>query len=188
MVGIGGGERAGESIGASIRSRLPWLVLNLGTVLLAGFVLSLFADTIERATILAVFIPVVLGQAGIAGTQTLTLIVRSIALGEVDQRDTGSLLRHELVLAVIQGLVVSVVLGLVVLAWQQDVSLGLIIAGAMAINLILAAAGGVLVPLGMRAVRIDPAASSAVLVTTLTDVMGLLVYLGLATAFLTSIS
>jgi len=113
--------------------------------------------------------------------------VRAIALGDVEQRDTGSLLRHELALSVIQGLVVPLVLGLIVLAWQQDVSLGLIIAGAMAINLILAAAGGVLVPLGMRAVRIDPLASSAVLVTTLTDVVGLLVYLGLATAFLTSI-
>jgi magnesium transporter len=140
-------------------------------------------DTIESATIVAVFIPVVLGQAGIAGTQTLTLIVRSI-----DQGDTASLLRHELALSVLQGLVVAVILGLIVLAWQQDVSLGLIIAGAMVINLIVAATGGVLVPLGMRAARIDPAASSAVLVTTFTDVIGLMVYLGLATAFLTSIN
>ncbi|MBT3941774.1 MAG: magnesium transporter [Chloroflexi bacterium] len=188
MFGIGGEERTGESILASVRSRLPWLVLNLGTVLLAGFVLSLFDDTLEKATIVAIFIPVVLGQAGIAGTQTLTLIVRSIALGDVDQGDTGSLLRHELALSVMQGLVVAVILGLVVLAWQQDVSLGLVVAGAMVINLVVAAAGGVLVPLGMRALRIDPAASSAVVVTTLTDVLGLLVYLGLATAFLTSIS
>ncbi len=188
MFGIGGEERTGEPIAASIRSRLPWLVLNLGTVLLAGFVLSLFDDTIERATIVAVFIPVVLGQAGIAGTQTLTLIVRSIALGDVDQRDTASLLRHELALSVVQGLVVSGILGLIVLAWQQDLSLGLVIAGAMVVNLIVAAGGGVLVPLGMRALRIDPAASSAVVVTTLTDVLGLLVYLGLATAFLTSIN
>jgi magnesium transporter len=145
-------------------------------------------DTIESATIVAVFIPVVLGQAGIAGTQTLTLIVRSIALGDIDQGDTASLLRHELALSVLQGLVVAVILGLIVLAWQQDVSLGLIIAGAMVINLIVAATGGVLVPLGMRAARIDPAASSAVLVTTFTDVIGLMVYLGLATAFLTSIN
>ncbi|MBT5320498.1 MAG: magnesium transporter [Chloroflexi bacterium] len=188
MFGIGGEERTGESILASVRSRLPWLVLNLGTVLLAGFVLSLFDDTLEKATIVAIFIPVVLGQAGIAGTQTLTLIVRSIALGDVDQGDTGSLLRHDLTLSVMQGLVVAVILGLVVLAWQQDVSLGLVVAGAMVINLVVAAAGGVLVPLGMRALRIDPAASSAVVVTTLTDVLGLLVYLGLATAFLTSIS
>ncbi|MDP6823653.1 MAG: magnesium transporter [Dehalococcoidia bacterium] len=188
MFGIGGEERTGEPITASIRSRLPWLVLNLGTVLLAGFVLSLFDDTIESATIVAVFIPVVLGQAGIAGTQTLTLIVRSIALGDVDQRDTASLLRHELALSVVQGLVVAGILGLIVLAWQQDASLGLVIAGAMVINLIVAAGGGVLVPLGMRALRIDPAASSAVVVTTLTDVLGLLVYLGLATVFLTSIN
>lgn len=188
MFGIGGEERVGESIIASVRSRLPWLVLNLGTVLLAGFVLSLFDDTLERATIVAVFIPVVLGQAGIAGTQTLTLIVRSIALGDVSQGDTSSLLRHELLLSVLQGLVVAVILGMIVLAWQQDQSLGLLVAGAMGINLIVAAAGGVLVPLGMRALRIDPAASSAVVVTTLTDVLGLLVYLGLATAFLTSIN
>ncbi|MCH8817204.1 MAG: magnesium transporter [Chloroflexi bacterium] len=185
MFGIGGEERAFDSLVASLRSRLPWLMLNLGTVLFAGFILNLFSDTIATATIVAAFIPVVLGQAGIAGTQTLTLIVRSIALGDISERDTLRLLRHELLFAIVQGVVVAVLLGLIVLAWQQDVFLGLVVAGAMLINLTVAAGGGVLVPLGMRAARIDPAASSAVIVTTLTDVFGLLVYLGLATAFLT---
>ena len=185
MFGIRGEARAFESLRGSLRSRLPWLILNLSTVLLAGFILNLFNDTIATATIVAAFIPVVLGQAGIAGTQTLTLIVRSIALGDISERDTMRLLRHELVVAVIQGVIVAGLLGLIVLAWQQDVVLGLVVAGAMLINLAVAAGGGVLVPLGMRAARIDPAASSAVIVTTLTDVFGLLVYLGLATAFLT---
>ena len=185
MFGIGGEERAFDSLVASLRSRLPWLLLNLATVLFAGFILNLFSDTIATATIVAAFIPVVLGQAGIAGTQTLTLIVRSIALGDISERDTLRLLRHELLFAIVQGVVVAVLLGLIVLAWQQDVFLGLVVAGAMLINLTVAAGGGVLVPLGMRAARIDPAASSAVIVTTLTDVFGLLVYLGLATAFLT---
>lgn len=185
MFGMGGAGGVLDPLGDSLRSRLPWLVLNLGTVLLAAFVLNLFNDTIERATIIAAFIPVVLGQAGIAGTQTLTLIVRAIALGDISQRDTMRLLRHEMVVAVVQGVVVALLLGLIVLAWQQDLTLGLVVAGAMLINLAVAAGGGVLVPLGMRTARIDPAASSAVVVTTLTDVLGLLVYLGLATAFLT---
>ncbi len=184
IIGLGGEDRPLGPFLAAVRSRLPWLLVNLGTVLVAGFVLSLFEHTIDRLAILAVFLPVVMGQAGIAGTQTLTLIVRSLALGEVTTADTRRLLLRETALATVQWSTVCVLLGAVAWAWRQDVYLALVVGGAMALNLLVAAAAGVLVPLGMRAARIDPATSSAVVVTTLTDICGIAVYLGLATAFL----
>lgn len=186
MFGLGAEDRATGPVWLSVRTRFPWLVVNLGTVLLAGFLLSLFSSTIENSIILAAFVPVVAGQAGIAGTQTLTLIVRALALGEVTGRDTRRLLMREGMLAVLQGLAMSVLLGGIVWGWQSDLYLGLVVAGAMLANLVVAALGGVLVPLGMRALRIDPATSSAVVVTTLTDNIGIVVYLSLATAFLTT--
>ncbi|NQU97227.1 MAG: magnesium transporter, partial [Chloroflexi bacterium] len=186
MFGLGGEDRPLGPFLASVRSRLPWLLVNLGTVLLAGFVLSVFEPTFDRLAILVVFLPVVMGQAGIAGTQTLTLIVRSLALGEVTTADTRRLLLREVSLAAAQWLTVCVILGGIAWVWRQDVYLALVVGGAMALNLLVAAAAGVLVPLGMRAARIDPATSSVVVVTTLTDICGIAVYLGLATVFLTA--
>ena len=127
--------------------RLPWLTINLGTVLLAGCVLSLFQSTLDSLTILAVFLPVVMGQAGIAGTQTLTIIVRSIALGELPTSDTRGVLLTEMVLAIGQGLVVSAILVGIVWAWRGDSYLALVVAGALLLNMLVAALGGVLVPL-----------------------------------------
>ena len=184
MVGVRLDERETGSIAASVRGRLPWLTINLGTVLLAGWVLSLFQSTLDSLTILAVFLPVVMGQAGIAGTQTLTIIVRSIALGELPTSDARGVLLTEAALAIGQGLVVSAILVGIVWVWRGDSYLALIVAGALLLNMLVAALGGVLVPLVLRAVRIDPATSSAVFVTTLTDVCGIVLYLGLATAML----
>jgi len=184
MFGLGGEERASGSLLSSLRSRLPWLFVNLGTVLMAGLILSLFGPTLRSMTLLAVFLPVVMGQAGITGTQTLTLIVRSLALGDVSTSDTRRLLKREALLAAAQGATVGVLLGVIVWAWQHSLALAFVVAGAMVFNLLVAAAGGVLVPLGMKAARIDPASSSAVLVTTLTDVAGIVLYLGLATLLL----
>jgi len=184
MFGLSGEERPDAPLASSLRNRLPWLLVNLGTVLAAGFVLGLFEPTIDKMAILAVFLPVVMGQAGIAGTQTLTFIVRSLALGDVTTSDTRRLLVREAGVTVAQWLTICVILGAIAFAWRQDVYLAGVVAGAMALNLLVAAAAGVLVPLGMRAARIDPAASSAVVVTTLTDICGIAVYLGLATAFL----
>ena len=186
MIGVSGGHRFSDSLVAGLRSRLPWLTVNLGSVLLAGVVLSLFESTLADLTVLAVFLPVVMGQAGISGTQTLTIIVRSMALGEVATRDARQLVLRELALAVIQGLTVGLVLTLIVWAWQRDGYLALVVASALLLNLLIAALSGVLVPLGLRAFKADPATSSAVLVTTLTDLAGIAVYLGLATAFISS--
>ena len=188
MFGLGGEDRAYGPLLASLRSRLPWLFVNLGTVLMAGLTLSLFGATLGRMTLLAVFLPVVMGQAGITGTQTLTPIVRSLALGDVSTSDTRRLLKREALLAAAQGATVGVVLGLIVWAWQHSPVLAFVVAGAMVFNLLVAAAGGVLVPLGMKAARIDPASSSVVIVTTLTDMAGIVLYLGLATLLLSVLS
>ena len=187
MVGVRlGGRETGRFV-ASVRGRLPWLTINLGTVLLAGWVLSLFQSTLDSLTILAVFLPVVMGQAGIAGTQTLTIIVRSIALGEFPTSEARGVLIMETALAIGQGLVVGAILVGIVWLWRGDSYLALVVAGALLLNMLVAALGGVLVPLVLRAVRIDPATSSAVFVTTLTDVSGIALYLGLATVMLSAL-
>ncbi len=188
MVGAAGDERLAGPLRNSIRNRLPWLLVNLGTVLFAGVLVSLFEGTIERLAIIAAFIPVVSGQAGIAGTQTVTLMVRALALGDISERDSRGVLVREGVLALLQGIVIASLLGLVVWAWQGDFSFGLIVFAALLANLVLAAIAGVLVPLGMKALHADPATSSAVLVTTVTDSAGILIYLALATIFLSSLN
>jgi magnesium transporter len=184
MIGVRGDVRSIESVRGSVRNRLPWLMVNLATVLATGIVLSLFAETLGSLTILVVYLPVVMGQAGIAGTQTLTIIVRSMAIGEVVTGDARRLLISEALLAVAQGVVVAAVIALVVLVWRGDAYLAAIVAAALFLNMLVAALSGVLIPITLRAMKIDPAASSAVFLTTVTDIAGIAVYMGLATAFL----
>ena len=158
-----------------------WLHLNLATALLAGLVITLFESTMNRAVVLAAFLPVIAGQRGIAGTQTLILVVRSIALGEIALGSAKRLLSKEVGLGLVNGAALALVIGVVALLWKGSEYLALIVALAMLSNLVIAAASGVLAPLGFRALGIDPALASAVAVTTFTDVLGFLVYLGLAT-------
>ncbi|MCZ6539911.1 MAG: magnesium transporter [Chloroflexi bacterium] len=184
MIGVRGDARSIASVRGAVRNRLPWLMVNLATVLATGLVLSLFAGTLDSLTILVVYLPVVMGQAGIAGTQTLTIIVRSMAIGEVVTGDVRRLLIREALLAVAQGVVVAAVIALVVFAWRGDVYLAGIVAGALFLNLLVAALSGVLIPFTLRALKVDPAASSAVFLTTVTDIVGIAAYMGLATVFL----
>ena len=184
MIGVRGDVRSIETVRGSVRNRLPWLMVNLATVLATGFVLSLFAGTLDSLTILVVYLPVVMGQAGIAGTQTLTIIVRSMAIGEVVTGDVRKLLIREALLAISQGVVVAIVIALVVFVWRGDVYLAGIVAGALFLNLFVAALSGVLIPFTLRALKVDPAASSAVFLTTVTDIVGIAAYMGLATVFL----
>ncbi|MCI0809094.1 MAG: magnesium transporter, partial [Chloroflexi bacterium] len=184
MIGVRGDVRSIETVRGSVRNRLPWLMVNLATVLATGFVLSLFARTLDSLTILVVYLPVVMGQAGIAGTQTLTIIVRSMAIGEVVTGDVRKLLIREALLAISQGVVVAIVIALVVFVWRGDVYLAGIVAGALFLNLFVAALSGVLIPFALRALKVDPAASSAVFLTTVTDIVGIAAYMGLATVFL----
>jgi magnesium transporter len=184
MLGVRGDVRAVESVRGSVRNRLPWLLINLATVLATGFVLNLFTETLNSLTILAVFLPVVMGQAGIAGTQTLTIIVRSMAIGEAVTNDAKDFLVREALLAIAQGVVVAAVIAGVVFIWRGDGYLAAIVAGALFLNMLVAALSGVLIPFTLRALKADPAASSAVFLTTVTDIAGIAAYMGLATAFL----
>jgi len=181
MIGVGEGERILGPFWLSVRSRLPWLCVNLATVIAAGLVITLFQSTVVRAIALVAFLPVIAGQGGIAGTQTLTLIVRSIALGEVGIGAARRLILKELGLGLVHGVALGLLVGVIALAWQGNTYLALVAGLAMLANMIVAGISGVLVPLGFRALRIDPALASAVAVTSATDIFGLLIYLGLAT-------
>ena len=178
------GERVFGPLRNSFRRRLPWLYINLGTALLAAAVVSLFEDTIKQLVALAVFLPVVAGQGGIGGTQTVTLVVRSMALGEVPGGLGRRLLAREVVLGVTNGALLGVVVGLMAYAWKGNFMIGVILAIAMLGNMLVAGLAGAGVPLLLRRMSMDPAVSSAVFVTTFTDVIGFLMFLGLAAAFI----
>ena len=180
------GEEASihTSIWQAIRNRLPWLMVNLGTAFLASWVVSQFESTIAQVAVLAAFMPIVAGEGGNAGTQTMTIMVRSIALGELSPRDTWFALWHEFRTGFLNGLVLGILVGLIAWAWQGSPVLGLVIALAMWGNLIVAATVGVLVPMVLKLVRVDPALASGIFVTTFTDVFGFTLFLGLATYFL----
>ena len=180
MIGVRETEEALGPFWRSVRNRLPWLCVNLGTAVFAGFIVSLFESTMARAAVLAIFLPVIAGQGGIAGTQTLTLIVRSIALGHVSSGNTRQLLFKEIGLGMVHGAALGALVGVIAFIWKGSEYLALVVALAMASNLIVAGVSGVLVPLGFKALRIDPALASAVAVTTMTDIIGFLVYLSLA--------
>ena len=179
MAGIGD-ERAFGPMPASVRRRLPWLYLNLGTAFLAALVISLFEPTIARAVVVVVFLPVVMGQGGIGGVQTVTLVVRSMTLGEIGERRGLRLLGRELVLGLAQGVLLGVVVGLVAYLWKDSWYLGLIMGAAIVGNMLVGGFTGAAVPLALRRLRVDPALASAVFVTTATDVMGVVLALGLA--------
>lgn len=168
----------------SVRNRLPWLIVNLGTAFLASSVVSLFEGTIAQAAMLAVFMPIVAGQGGNTGTQTMTIVVRSLALSEVELRDVWRALFHEVSVGAVHGLVIGLLVGLLAWFWKGSPILGLVIGLAMLGNLLVAALAGVLIPMLLRLFKIDPALASAVFVTTATDVCGFALFLGLATYFL----
>ena len=184
MIGVSETEKASGPFWRSARGRLPWLCVNLATVVLAGFVITLFESTMAKAIALAAFLPVVAGQGGISGAQTLTLIVRSIALGELNSVSTWSLLWKELRLGLIHGLVAGLLVGAIAFGWQRNEYIAIVVGIAMLANVTIAGISGALVPIGFRALKVDPALSSAVAVTTVTDVAGFLIYLGLAAAMI----
>ncbi len=181
MIGVAQEEKVLGPFWRSVRSRLPWLIVNLGTAVLAGYVVLLFQSTMAQVIALVAFLPVIAGQGGIAGTQTLTLIVRSLALGEITTADAKKLFLKEIRLGLVHGLALGLIVGAFAFVWKGSEFMALVVGISMMANLVVAGASGVIVPLGFKALRIDPALSSAVAVTTLTDVFGFLVYLGLAT-------
>ena len=183
LAGVAGDERVFTPAFESLRKRLPWLGVNLATAFLAAGVVSLFTGTIDALPILAVFMPIVAGMGGNAATQTLTVIVRGIALGELSWSNSRKALLKEAAVGIGNGLVLGLVAALVAWATQGDPVLGVVLGTAMVINMFVAATAGVLIPLGLRAAGIDPALGSSVFITTMTDVFGFLSFLGLATLF-----
>ena len=184
LAGVAGDDRVFTPPMESLRKRLPWLVINLGTAFLAASVVGIFESTIGVVTALAVFMPVVAGMGGNAATQTLTVIVRGIALGELTWANTRKALFKEAVVGLGNGVACGVIGALVVWLFKGDPVLGGILALAMLINMFIAATAGTVIPLSLRAMKVDPALGSAVFITTLTDVFGFLSFLGLGALFL----
>src|SRR4051794_7111818 len=184
LAGVTGDDRVFTRPSESLRKRLPWLQVNLVTAFVAASVVALFEDTIGRWSALAVFMPVVAGMGGNAATQTLTVIVRGIALGELTWANTRKALLKEAAVGLGNGVTCGLVGALVVFAFKGDYWLGSILAMAMVINMFVAATAGILIPLALRAMKIDPALASSVFITTLTDVFGFLSFLGLGTLFI----
>jgi magnesium transporter len=163
-----------------LKSRFRWLFVNLGTAFLASYVISFFESTIDKVVALAILMPIVASMGGIAGTQTLTVAVRAIAMKELTETNALRAVRKELIVGSINGLLFALITGLVAWWWFGDVLIGTIIAAAMIINLIVAALAGAAIPLGLNRLGIDPAIASGTFLTTITDVVGFLAFLGLA--------
>ena len=184
MVGLSEEERALGPVSQSVRLRLPWLVVNLYTAFLAGWVVSLFEDTIAKVAALAAIMPVISGQGGNDGIQTVTVIIRSLALGEVDVRDVFRLLRKQVLIALANGAVIGSLTALTVLLWKENLALAVVAAVAMVLNMVVAGIFGVVIPITLKLLRRDPAQASGVILTTFTDVCGFFIFLGLATLLL----
>ena len=184
LAGVSGDERVFTSPRESLRLRFPWLAINLATAFLAAAVVGLFQGTIGRMTALAVFMPIVAGMGGNAATQTLTVIVRGIALGELTWANSRKALSKEVVVGIGNGLATGLIAGILVWLFRADPMIGVLLGVAMIINLFVAATAGTLVPLGLKALNVDPALASTVFITTFTDVAGFASFLGLATMYL----
>jgi magnesium transporter len=181
MVGITGEERVWGPLRVSILMRLPWLAINMVTLFVAITVVNAFEPVIAGMVALATFLPLVSGEGGNAGSQTTTVIVRGMALGEIDQRNGLRALTKELAAAFVNGALVGMGTGLAIYLWKGEWVIALAAVLAMILNFLAAALAGVLVPLGLKWVKVDPALASAAFVTGVTDTLGFLFFLGIAT-------
>jgi magnesium transporter len=184
MAGLREEEDFFASIWKSVQNRWAWLAINLITALVASRVIGLFEGSIEKIVALAALMPIVAGIGGNSGNQTTTMIVRGLALGQIASHNMQSLITKELGVALLNGLIWGGVLGGVAYALYGSYELGLVMMGAMTLNLLLAAIMGVMIPLVMNKVGRDPAVGSSVLITAMTDSGGFFIFLGLATIFL----
>lgn len=184
MAGLREEEDLFSSVWKSVQNRWTWLAINLVTAFVASRVIGLFEDSIEKIVALAALMPIVAGIGGNSGNQTTTMIVRGLALGQIASHNMKSLLKKELGVALLNGLLWGSVLGVVAYALYHNIALGLVMTGAMTLNLLLAAIMGVMIPLVMTKVGRDPAVGSSVLITAMTDSGGFFIFLGLATIFL----
>jgi magnesium transporter len=185
MAGLGDDDMFAP-VFTSARRRGIWLGINLTHAFLASWVIGRFEETIQQLVALAVLMPIVASMGGIAGSQTLTIAIRGIAVGQIARSNIRALFAKEIAVGVLNGLMWACVVAVVVIIWFEDTSLGVIIGLAMVINLVVAAFAGAIIPLGLKHYGIDPAIAGGVILTTITDVVGFLTFLGLATLFLLS--
>lgn len=184
LAGVKEGERVTGSVFSSVQKRLPWLFVNLLTAILAAATVSLFEGTIQKAVALAAFMPIVAGMGGNTGSQTLTIIVRGIALGELNVENAKKVFLKEVSVGLIMGSIIGLVVSLLGFLWEKNPIFGLVLGLAMLLNMALATLAGFAVPVVLKKLKIDPALASPVFVTTVTDVLGFFFFLGLATLFL----
>ena len=179
LAGVGDEDISGSTVD-TVRSRVPWLVINLITAVAVSFVIGLFDATIEQMVSLAVLMPIVASMGGNAGTQTMTVTVRALAMRELDGRRLRRLVTREMVVGLANGVIFAVLIGIVTWLRFGDLQLGGVIAAAMIINLIVAGTAGILIPITLEKFKADPAIASAVFVTTVTDTVGFFAFLGIA--------
>lgn len=184
FAGISEEESVTDTTRQKVKNRYRWLVINLATAFLAAFTVGMFEDTLDKFVLLAVYMPIVAGMGGNAATQTLAVQVRGISLGQIELRTAFRTLKNEVGAGFINGVINAVLVSLVVIIFNRDFKIALVLALAMVINLVVAGFFGTLVPLIMAKLGKDPAASATIFITTATDVLGFLAFLGLGTFIL----
>lgn len=187
MLALGGvrdEEALSDSVFETTRSRFSWLFINLLTAICASLVIAFFEDTISEIVALAVLMPIVASMGGNAGTQTLTVAVRALATKDLTATNAVRIVVREVIVGGVNGILFAVLMGVIGAVWFGQIEIGLVLGGAMIVNMILAGLAGILIPLGLDRAGVDPAVSSMVFVTTVTDIVGFFVFLGLATLVL----
>ena len=184
MAGIYQDEKIMDPPLKSVRMRLPWLVINLATAILAASVVGLFQDTLQAMVILAMFMPIVAGMGGNAGTQALTVTIRGIALGELSFNNAKRAVLNGITIGLLNGVVTGVIMALIAYYWKGNYMLGIVLGLAMMVNLFIANFFGIIIPLVLKWLKIDPAVASSIFLTALTDCIGFFSFLGLATLFI----
>ena len=187
MFGAGREEQALSKVSFAVRKRLPWLQVNLATAFLASMVVGFFEDTIAQITILAIFLPVVAGQSGNTGSQALAVTMRGLALKEIRISQWFRVARKEIMVGFINGVAVALTTGIIVYFWASSLGIAIVIGISMVLSMVIAGFAGAVIPVALKAIGQDPATSSSIILTTVTDICGFLSFLGLATALSTAL-
>jgi len=181
FAGVDDSERPFDSVAKKVNSRYRWLILNLATTFLASSVVLIYQDTLDVLTILAIYMPVIAGMGGNAATQTFAIMVRGLTLGTISLKNAAPAIRRELAAGFLNGIIIGSIVALISAVWNGDPLLGLVVAMALIGSHVIAAVAGAFIPLYMKHIGKDPAATSTIFITTITDVSGLFLLLGLAT-------
>jgi magnesium transporter len=181
FAGVDDSERPFDSVSKKVNSRYRWLILNLATTFIASSVVLLYQDTLDALTILAIYMPVIAGMGGNAATQTFAIMVRGITLGTISLQNAAPAIWRELAAGFLNGIIIGAIVALISAVWNGEPLLGLVVAAALIASHLVAAIAGTVIPLYMKHIGKDPAATSTIFISTVTDVSGLFFMLGLAT-------